>query len=207
MLGWRAERQANGYQVEGQALHHGIVAAGGAPTLYPAFAVDDIAAAVRRVREAGGEAGEVTAEPWGQSSMCAADQGMGFTVFEPSGGVAERNTAPSVDTGPGDLVYVTIEVVDSAKARAFYGAVLGWHFTPGSVPDGWRAEEPHPMAGISGGHTQASAVPMYQTSDVAAAVERVREAGGTSSEPEARPYGLSAGCTDDQGTRFGLLQP
>jgi uncharacterized protein len=34
----------------------------------------------------------------------------------------------------------------------------------------------------------------------------VTAAGGTATEPRREPYGLTADCTDDQGTRFYLGQ-
>jgi hypothetical protein len=43
--------------------------------------------------------------------------------------------------------------------------------------------------------------------DIAAAVERVRVAGGRADEPERKPYGLLAECIDEQGTAFRLWQP
>lgn len=48
---------------------------------------------------------------------------------------------------------------------------------------------------------------MWTVDDIDAAVARVREAGGTVlDEPSRQPYGLSAECTDDQGSRFYLGQ-
>jgi uncharacterized protein len=47
-------------------------------------------------------------------------------------------------------------------------------------------------------------VPMWKVDDVPAAVERVRAAGGTSTEPAEMPYGITADCRDDQGVRFYL---
>jgi predicted enzyme related to lactoylglutathione lyase len=82
--------------------------------------------------------------------------------------------------------------------------VLGWRFSPGRVPDGWAVEDVVPMTGMHGGHDEATVVPMYRVDDVVAAVERVRAAGGSSTDPERRPYGLSADCVDNQGTRFYL---
>lgn len=38
-------------------------------------------------------------------------------------------------------------------------------------------------------------------------VERVRAADGRADEPEPKPYGLIAECTDDQGATFRLWQP
>jgi predicted enzyme related to lactoylglutathione lyase len=47
----------------------------------------------------------------------------------------------------------------------------------------------------------------YRVDDIAAAVERVRAAGGRAAEPERRPFGLLADCADDQGATFRLWQP
>jgi uncharacterized protein len=95
-------------------------------------------------------------------------------------------------------------VVDSAKARAFYGTVLGWTFTPGRIEDGWQVEHVAPMTGLSGGHAQPTAVPMWRVDDLQAAVDRVRAHGGTATNPERQPYGETSECVDDQGSRFYL---
>ena len=104
------------------------------------------------------------------------------------------------------LAYITFEAAYSRLARDFYGAVLGWRFAPGSIADGWPAEGTTPMAGLSGGHAEATTVPMWRVADLQATVGRVRAAGGTAAEPRQEPYGLTADCTDDQGTRFYLGQ-
>ena len=44
------------------------------------------------------------------------------------------------------------------------------------------------------------------TGDLAAAVARVRAAGGTSTQPHREPYGAMAECTDEVGFRFALGQ-
>src|SRR5207245_10872879 len=89
----------------------------------------------------------------------------------------------------GDISYITHEVSDSAAARAFYGAVLGWRFQPGHVEDGWQITDVVPMSGMSGGQAQTTVVPMYRVDDIAAGVEQVRAAGGTSTAPAPQPYG------------------
>ncbi len=106
----------------------------------------------------------------------------------------------------GDLVYVTMEVVDSSRARAFYAHVLGWRYSSGPVADGWQVDDVQPMVGLSGGHEQATTVPMYVVDDIEDAVRAVRHAGGSATQPEAQPYGITATCSDDQGTRFYLGQ-
>ena len=47
----------------------------------------------------------------------------------------------------------------------------------------------------------------HRVDDIAAAVERVRAAGGRADEPERKPDGLLAECADDQGATFRLWQP
>ena len=94
---------------------------------------------------------------------------------------------------------------DSAAFKAFYSRVLYWTFEPGRIDDGWQVEQTHPMAGVAGGSAQPVIVPMWTVEDIDAAVARVREAGGTViDEPSQQPYGRSAQCTDDQGSRFYL---
>jgi hypothetical protein len=76
---------------------------------------------------------------------------------------------------------------------------LGWQFSPGRVEDGWGVDDIMPMTGLGGGRAQATGVPMYRVDDIEAAVSRVRAAGGTATEPDPQPYGISAECVDDQG--------
>ena len=125
-------------------------------------------------------------------------------MFTPPGGTTAASAHPA--PGAGDVSYITMEVVDSVRTRAFYGSVLGWRFTPGTIADGWQVEDIVPMTGLSGGHEAATTVPMYRVDDVAAAVDAARRAGGTATDPEAQPYGLTSSCADDQGTRFYLGQ-
>jgi predicted enzyme related to lactoylglutathione lyase len=47
-------------------------------TLVPMFRVDDIAAAVERVRAQGGEATDPDVQPYGVTSTCKDDQGLPF---------------------------------------------------------------------------------------------------------------------------------
>jgi predicted enzyme related to lactoylglutathione lyase len=61
-----------------------------------------------------------------------------------------------------------------------------------------------PMVGLSGGHAVARTVPLYRVTDVVAAVDAVRAAGGAATDPEQQPYGVTSTCTDDQGTHFYL---
>lgn len=203
VLGWEYAPGESGAsrQVSGVSPSHGIF--GGQPrnSLFVCIAVDGITAAVERVRAAGGHAGEASREPYGVVADCVDDQGVAFALFELGSGGA---SPPSAMRRDGELAYVTQEVVDSAKARAFYASVAGWRIVPGHTADGWQVESVEPLVGISGGHAQATGVPMYRVGDITAAVGRVRAAGGHATDPQPQPYGITAECTDDQGTRFQL---
>jgi predicted enzyme related to lactoylglutathione lyase len=190
VLGWEiADRR-----VAGQQPSIGFWTAAGRPTLFCCYAVDDIEAARRAVRAAGGTAAPTDHAPHGRTADCVDDQGTAFALWQ---------IEPSAAAGH-DLAYLTLEVVDSARTRAFYGGVLGWAFTPGRIDDGWQVQGTTPMIGISGGHRDAAAVPMWRVADVEDTVDRVRAAGGTATDPVRQPYGVTSECSDDQGMRFYL---
>ena len=46
--------------------------------MVPMYAVDDIEVAVAAVRTAGGQAGEIEHQSFGQSALCRDDQGLPF---------------------------------------------------------------------------------------------------------------------------------
>jgi len=205
VLGWSfgPGRAEQGAQVAGVTLHHGLWGGVEHNTLFLCYLVDDVDAAVQRVRAAGGEAQVPSDEPYGRVASCLDDQGTAFAVFRPPGGEPGPRLAQH-GTHQGDLAYVALEVGDSSRTRAFYGSVLGWRFSPGRVDDGWQVDDVRPGTGISGGHASATVVPMYLVDDIGSAVQRVRAAGGTASEPRRQPYGVTSDCVDDQGTRFHL---
>jgi predicted enzyme related to lactoylglutathione lyase len=203
VLGWTvtAGWVPQGRQVEDRMPGLGLAGGAPKPALNCSYGVADVAAAVERVRAGGGQASDPQDRPYGPAADCVDDQGVPFALHRADDSAGSR---PPVSGGQGDLSYLTLEVVDSARARAFYGAVLGWTFTPGRVEDGWGVEGVVPMTGLHGGHAEYTAVPMWRVDDVVAAVERVRAAGGTATDPERQPYGTTAECTDDQGSRFYL---
>jgi uncharacterized glyoxalase superfamily protein PhnB len=204
-LGWTYEpgSAGQGRQVVGTTLNHGLWGGEPRPTLFLCFAVDDLGEALARVRAAGGSHEAPSQHDYGLVAMCQDDQGMPFSLYQLEQGDPGAR-GPANGARPGDLSYVTMEVADSGRARAFFGSVLGWRFRPGRVDDGWGVEDVVPMTGMQGGHDVATVVPMYRVEDVAAAVERVRAAGGTATDPQAQPYGVTAECVDNQGTRFYL---
>jgi predicted enzyme related to lactoylglutathione lyase len=207
VLGWSfgPGSSEQGRQVDSTSPHQGLWGGIEHNTLFLCYAVDDVEAAVARVRAAGGEAQAPTDQPYGRVADCVDDQGTPFAVFRaPIGEPVPRPAAHG--TRQGDLAYVTLEVGDSSRTRAFYSSVLGWRFAAGRVDDGWQVDDIRPGTGIRGDQRVATAIPMYLVDDIGAAVERVRAAGGTASDPERQPYGVTSDCVDDQGTRFYLGQ-
>lgn len=204
VLGWEyaAGSSDQGRQVTNTTLPTGLWGGQQTSTLFCCYAVDDVAAAVAAVREGGGSADEPTQEPYGRSAMCTDPEGVSFTVYEPAG----DQPRPSLNgAGNGDLSYITHEVGDQARARAFYGRLLGPAYGEGRDEGSWTDDDPRPMWGMPGG-LDGTRVPMWRVDDIVDAVARVRAAGGDSTEPLQRPYGLMAECTDDQGGRFYLGQ-
>jgi len=79
---------------------------------------------------------------------------------------------------------------------------------PSAHPGTWRTEEIRPPLGIRSSEGAEPEVQLsYRVDDIAAAVERVRAAGGRADEPERRRFGLFTECVDDQGATFRLWQP
>lgn len=200
VLGWTYDPAS--HRVTNTDLPTGISANPGPPTLFCCYAVADVRAARVSITEAGGVPGEIHDTEYGVMLDATDPHGVAFAVYEPPAG---RKRPELNGSGPGELSYVTYEVADSAAFREFYGRVLGWTFEPGRVADGWQVQGTHPMAGAAGGSTNSTTVPMWTVSDIHAAVARVRAAGGTVlAEPARQPYGVTAECADDQGSRFYL---
>jgi predicted enzyme related to lactoylglutathione lyase len=101
-----------------------------------------------------------------------------------------------------DLGYYTILVSDLERGKAFYGAVLGWTFGE----DVGHAADSNPPGGLSAGAGPGVRI-YFRTSDIRAALERVRDAGGEAAEPVLYKSGWSADCRDDQGVSFSLWEP
>ena len=201
VLGWEVAPGSvpEGRQVTNTTLPTGIWGGGEARTVRCCWQVDDITAAVERVRAAGGTAQEPTEQPYGFLAACVDDQGLDFDLYQPASGGEASSRTPLNGSRQGDLSYLTMESPDRDRTLGFYGAVLGWRA-------GERDGDPsdvHPMVGVAGDRL-VRVVPMWKVDDVPAAVERVRAAGGAAEQPESRPYGVTATCTDDQGMTFYL---
>ena len=162
--------------------------------------VEDVDASTERARRRGAS---VEREP--------ADQhyGRGSVIVDPFGHrwILLRRPAWATRLRQGDVANVTMVTRDAHRAKEFYEAVLRVPFSS-AHPGAWRTGETSPPLGIWSSEGADPEMQLsYRVDDIAAAVERVRVAGGRADEPERKPYGLLADCVDDQGATFRLWQP
>jgi predicted enzyme related to lactoylglutathione lyase len=118
-------------------------------------------------------------------------------------------TRPRNGKRHGDVSYITLGLPDLARGRAFYGAVLGWRFSPGSSEHGAQVDDIIPMTGLWDGEQPTGgqlhgAVLGFRVDDIEAAVGAVRAHGGTVGDPHLEPYAMAAEGHDDQGIPFYL---
>lgn len=162
--------------------------------------VDDVDASAERARRNGATVEREPADqPYGRSSVIVDPFGHRWILL--------RRPTQATRLRQGDIANVSMVARDAHRAKEFYEAVLRVPFSPGH-PGTWRTEETRPPLGIWSSQGAEPEVQLsYRVDDIAAAVERVRAAGGHADEPERRPYGLLADCVDDQGATFRLWQP
>ena len=112
----------------------------------------------------------------------------------------------------GEITFFELGVDDVERGRTFYGGLFGWSFEPGPA-GGLMIRGAGAPGGAHGGDPGASPYVFFSVDDLDAALDRVRELGGTvegnpdGSEDSASTYGRFRLCRDDQGSPFGLHQP
>jgi predicted enzyme related to lactoylglutathione lyase len=162
--------------------------------------VDDVDASTERARRGGASVEREPADqPYGRAAV----------IVDPFGPrwINLRPPARATRLRQGDVANVTMAVRDAHRAKEFYEAVLRVPFSSGH-PGMWRTDQTRPPIGIRSSESAEPEVQLsYRVDDIAAAVERVRAAGGRADEPGRRLFGLFAECVDDQGATFRLWQP
>ena len=162
--------------------------------------VDDVDWTTEQARRSGASVErEPVDQPYGRGSVIVDPFGHRWMLLRPP--------ARATRLRQGDVANVTMVARDAHRAKAFYEAVLRVPFSSGH-PGAWRTDQTSPPLGIRSSQDAQPGVQLsYRVDDIAAAVERVRAAGGRADEPERKPYGLLADCVDDQGATFRLWQP
>jgi predicted enzyme related to lactoylglutathione lyase len=130
---------------------------------------------------------------------------------EPMSEVLLRDRLSRNGTRHGDVSYLTLALPDAPAGRRFYGQVLGWTFGAGQVePDANQVDRVIPQVGLWHGPWReglpTGAILSWRVDDLAAAIEVLRAAGGTATDPIELPYGLQSEGTDGRGLRFWLHQ-
>jgi uncharacterized glyoxalase superfamily protein PhnB len=162
--------------------------------------VDDVDGSTERARRAGASVErEPTDQPYGRGAVIVDPFGHRWILLRPP--------ARGSRLRQGDVANVTMTARDAQRAKEFYETVLQIQFAAGH-PGTWRAADTTPPLGIGPSQGAEPEVQLsFRVDDIAAAVERVRAAGGRADEPVRRPYGRHAECVDDQGVTFRLWQP
>jgi uncharacterized glyoxalase superfamily protein PhnB len=162
--------------------------------------VDDVDGTTERARRGGASVEREPADqPYGRSAVIVDPFGHRWTLLRPP--------ARATRLRQGDVAHVTMRARDAQRAKAFYEAVLQVPFSSGH-PGAWRTDETRPPLGILPSPGAEPQVQLsYRVDDIAAAVDRVRAAGGRADEPARLRFGLSTECVDDQGITFRLWQP
>jgi predicted enzyme related to lactoylglutathione lyase len=139
----------------------------------------------------------VVDEPYGRTGVIVDPFGQRWIVSKlPAGADVSSTPAPR----HGELGYVTVRVPDLARARRFYGSVLGWTFEQG-------ADRRPPKVAVWGDVDAPAVDLLFRVDDLDAALQRVRAGGGHAGEPTREPFGRVARCADDQGAPFQLWEP
>ena len=114
----------------------------------------------------------------------------------------------------GEVAFFEIGVEDAERGRAFYEGLFGWSFEQGPSGKGFAIGAPGTSAGMHGGDKGASPYVFFGVDDMEAALERVRDLGGSLAETDVEGdedsqarFGRFQLCRDDQGSPFGLHQP
>jgi predicted enzyme related to lactoylglutathione lyase len=115
----------------------------------------------------------------------------------------------------GEVSFIELGVDDPERGRAFYEALFGWRFEPSPYGRGFVITTPTVPGGMHPGDPGAVPYVFFRVDDLDAALERVRELGGSieeldvddGGEDSAARFGRFKLCKDDQGSAFGLHQP
>jgi predicted enzyme related to lactoylglutathione lyase len=106
---------------------------------------------------------------------------------------------------PSQLTYWSLPVKDPQRAQQFFGTLFGWTFSDPGSKGGVHVMESEPWGGLAPSERDFATL-AFGVEDIGAAVARVRELGGTATDPaDPNGYGPWSDCTDDQGNPFGLF--
>lgn len=111
---------------------------------------------------------------------------------------------------PGQFVHLEIPADDTDASRAFWGALFGWQFQAFPPESEYHMAQLSERSGVAVTGMEPGkrgCRPYFDVDDITAGVARVKELGGSSSDPMPVPnMGWFSTCTDPHGNDFGLWQ-
>lgn len=168
----------------------------GATSVSMMLPVADTDVVLTRARRAGGRVERWTYEGHGRRNA---------TLIDPFGHRWMLAGPLATTVRAGDIGYLSWWTPDAARARAFYGPVLGWEFELGEAED--LVTNLSRPVGLHGGHGTSTLFCCFAVDDLEGALSAVRTAGGDCGRIIARAEGSTVRCTDDQGAAFALYEP
>jgi predicted enzyme related to lactoylglutathione lyase len=174
------------------------------------FVAENLDTAIALVESNGGEVlSREVFEGIGPAAFCQDSQGTHFALQEP-GPPEMKKIATEVQKGckHGDLFYLSLPVMDEVMAKGFYGAVMGWEFGTKAAKGGVSVENlKGPVFGLGCGREGHYPSLWFRVDDVKKSVDDVKAAGGTAGEIFDAHEGTMSEVVDDQGVKFGIVQP
>jgi predicted enzyme related to lactoylglutathione lyase len=190
--------------------------AGARPSWIGYIGVDDVDAAVARLEAAGGGVHRAAEDipDVGRFAVVHDPQGATFTLFSPSGG----QRAPEVAAGtPGHAGWHELHAANGEDAFAFYAAQFGWTKDRALDMGSMGTYQLFATGGeaVGGMMTKMPNIPVpvwlyyFNVDDTAAAVARIKEAGGQLINGPMQVPGGSwiAQALDPQGAMFAVVGP
>lgn len=177
------------------------------------FSVENADATAEKIKANGGNVvmGPMDVMDEGRLAFCVDPTGAHFGIWQP------RNHKGMQKEGePGSRAWQEVNTRDAAKARAFYGQVLGLEAKKLEGMDYWTLHQgdSNALAGIlqMDEHWPAHVPPhwmaYFYVADTDATCAKVRELGGeVFAPPFDTPYGRIAVLTDPVGAAFSVVKP
>lgn len=208
VLGWEIGGGSLGGHVSNTDTPCGVGPGSSETAVY--FVADDLDTALALVQKHGGKIiSQELFEGIGRAAFCQDDQGTHFALQEP-GTEEMKQHAKDVKKGSkhGDLFFFSLPVQSEVKAKAFFGAVLGWEFGSRGEQGGLAVTNfKGPDGGLGCGRPGHCPSFWFRVDDIHKASDLVKKFGGKADEIFEAPEGIMCECADDQGVKIGLAQP
>ena len=112
----------------------------------------------------------------------------------------------------GKMVHFELPAADAERAKAFWSGVFGWEFGDSGMPgiEYYMTRTGEEQGGAVYTMPEAAGtgtIVYFDTDDIDASIEKVRQGGGSSDDKMAIPQvGWFAHCKDTEGNSFSLFQ-